>query len=244
MLQKFAKKVAFALIGQGAPVPELILSRVQEYAQIKSLLDTLAINCVIDAGANQGQTVRLLRGLGFKGYIYSFEPQRRMYTVLERAFRKDPKWKGFQVALGAAPQALQLNVNPESNEMTSLLNFHHQPQGMSEEIVQVIPLDSLFSSLMKPIANPRVFLKIDTEGYDLNVFRGAANSLPDILALQAEVFVHPVYKQAPHYLEALREYEQAGFELVNLSLVTRTECGDIMCMNSLMKRSHELEARG
>jgi FkbM family methyltransferase len=236
MLQQCVKKVTFALIGQGAPVPEIILSRVQEYAQIKSLLDTMAINCVIDAGANEGQTVKLLRGLGFKGYIYSFEPQRRIYPVLERACRKDPKWKGFQVALGDASKSLPLKVNPESNEMTSLLNFHQSPQGMSEDTVQVIPLDSLFSSLVKPIAEPRVFLKIDTEGYDLEVFRGATHSLPNILALQAEVFVHPVYKQAPHYLEALREYEQAGFKLVNLSLVSRIESGDIMCLNALMKR--------
>jgi FkbM family methyltransferase len=237
MLHQFAKKVAFALIGHGAPVPELMLSRVQEYAQIKSLLDTLAINCVIDAGANQGQTVKLLRGLGFKGYIYSFEPQRRIYSVLEQACRQDPKWQGFPVALGDAAKSLPLKVNPESNEMSSLLNLHHQPQGMSEETVQVIPLDSLFASLMKPIAEPRVFLKIDTEGYDLKVFRGAANALPNILALQAEVFVHPVFKHAPHYLEALREYEQAGFKLVNLLLVSRTRSGDLMCMNALMKRA-------
>ncbi len=236
MFHQFVKKLTFALIGQGAPVPEIILSRVQEYAQIKRLLDTLAINCVIDAGANQGQTVRLLRGLGFKGYIYSFEPQRRIYAVLERACRKDPNWKGFQVALGDRAKTLHLKVNPESNEMSSLLDLHRQPQGLSEEMVQVIPLDSLFPSLIEPIVDPRVFLKIDAEGYDLNIFRGATNALPNILALQAEVFVHPVYTQAPPYLEALREYEQAGFKLVNLSLVSRTEAGDLMCMNALMKR--------
>jgi FkbM family methyltransferase len=237
MFHQFGKNVTLALIRQGVPVPELVLNRVQEYAQIKSLLDTLAINCVIDAGANQGQTVKLLRGLGFKGYIYSFEPLGRSYSVLERVCQKDPKWQGFQVALGEASKTLQLHVNPASNEMSSLLNFHHPPQGMFKETVQVITLDSIFSSLMKSIAEPRVFLKIDTEGYDLKVFRGATNSLPQILALQAELFGHPVYKQAPHYLEALREYEQAGFKLVQLSMVSRTESGNFRCMNSLMKRT-------
>jgi len=236
MFQRFIKQLTYALIGGGIPVPELALSRVQEYAQLKSLLNELAINCVIDAGANQGQTVRLLRGLGFKGYIYSFEPQRHIYSVLERDFRRDPKWKGFQVALGEATKTLHLKVNPVSNEMSSLLNFHHPPQRVSEETVQVVPLDSLFPSLIKPIADPRVFLKMDTEGYDLQVFRGAKNALPKIFALQSEVFVHPVYQKSPHYLDALREYERAGFKVVNLSLVSRMETGDVMCMNSLMKR--------
>jgi FkbM family methyltransferase len=236
MFQQFVKKVAFALIGRGAPVPELALSRVQEYAQLKRLLDTLAINCVIDAGANRGQTVRLLRGLGFEGYIYSFEPQRHIYADLERAFREDQKWKGFQVALGERSRTLDLKVNPVSNEMSSLLSFHHPPRGISEETVEVVPLDSLFSSLVEPIADPRVFLKMDTEGYDLQVFRGATNALPQILALQSEVFIYPVYQQAPRYIEALREYEQAGYKIVNLSLVSRTESGDLMCINTLMKR--------
>lgn len=237
LFQQVIKKITFALIRQGAPVPELALSRVQEYAQIKRLLDTLAINCVIDAGANQGQTVTLLRGLGFKGYIYSFEPQSRIYPALERACRQDPKWQGFQVALGEAAGSLQLKVNPHSNEMSSLLKLHRPPPGIVAETVPVIPLDAVFASLIKPIAAPRVFLKIDTEGYDLNVFRGAANALPHILALQAEIFVHPVYQEAPHYLEALQEYEQAGFKLVNLALVSRIESGDMMCLNALLKHA-------
>lgn len=236
MFHRFVKKIASAVIGQGMPVPEIALSRVQEYAQLKRLLDTLAINCVIDVGANQGQTVELLRGLGFKGYIYSFEPQKHIFSILERSFRNDPKWKGFQMALGHVSGALSLKINPESNEMSSLLNLHRQPQGISEEAVQVEPLDAIFSSLIKPVVDPRVFLKIDTEGYDLQVVRGAANALPHILTLQTEIFVHPVYEQAPHYLKALQEYEQMGFKLVNLSLVSRIEFGDIMCLNALMKR--------
>jgi len=236
MFLQFIKTVTYALIGHGLPVPELALSRLPEYARTKRLLDELAINCVIDVGANRGQTVKLFRGLGFRGYIYSFEPQPHVYPILERTCRKDPKWQGFQLALGDATGSLPLKVNPESNEMSSLLNLHHQPQEMAEETVQVVPLDSLFASLMKPIAEPRVFLKIDTEGYDLKVFRGAAKALPHILALQAEIFVQPVFEHAPHYLDALREFEQAGFELDNLSLVSKTEGGDLMCLNALMKR--------
>jgi FkbM family methyltransferase len=236
MLLQFIKTITYTLIGRGLPVPELALSRLPEYARIKRLLGELVINCVIDVGANRGQTVRLFRGLGFKGYIYSFEPQRHMYAALERACRKDPKWQGFQLALGDVTGSLSLKVNPESNEMSSLLNLHQPPPDMAEETVQVARLDSLFPTLMKPIPEPRVFLKIDTEGYDLKVFRGATAALPYILALQVELFVQPVFEHAPHYLDALAEFEQAGFELDNLALVSRTEAGDLMCLNALMKR--------
>jgi FkbM family methyltransferase len=237
MLLQLIKTITYALIGWGLPVPELALSRLPEYARIKRLLDELGINCVIDVGANQGQTVKLFRGLGFKGYIYSFEPQPHVYSILERACRQDRKWRGFQLALGDATGSLPLKVNPESNEMSSLLNLHRQPQWVAEETVAVASLDSLFPSLVKPIAEPRLFLKIDTEGYDLNVFRGATRALPHILALQVELFVEPVFEHAPHYLDALAEFEQAGFELDNLSLVSRTGAGELMCLNALMKRA-------
>lgn len=237
MLRQLFKSITYALIGRGLPVPELALSRLPEYARIKRLLDELAINCVIDVGANRGQTVKLLRGLGFKGYIYSFEPQPDVYAALKRACRHDPKWQGFPLALGDAAGSLSLKVNPDSNEMSSLLDLHRSPPEMAEETVQVAPLDSLFPTLMKPIPEPRVFLKIDTEGYDLHVFRGATGALPHILALQAELFVQPVFEHAPRYLEALAEFEQAGFELDNLALVSRTEAGDLMCLNAIMKRN-------
>ena len=237
MLLPLIKTITYALIGQGLPAPELALSRLPEYARIKRLLDELAINCVIDVGANRGQTVRLFRGLGFKGYIYSFEPQPHIYALLERACRKDPKWQGFQLALGDATGSLTLKVNPESNEMSSLLNLHRPPSDVAEETVQVAALDSLFPMLIRPIPEPRVFLKIDTEGYDLHVFRGATRALPHILALKAELFVQPVFEHAPRYLEALAEFEQAGFELDNLALVSRTEAGDLMCLNALMRRA-------
>jgi len=232
---RLLRHVAVSLIGRGVTVPEPTLLRVQEFIQMKRLLDELAINVVIDVGANRGQTAMLLRGLGFRGYIYSFEPQSHVFAILERTLRKDPKWKGFQVALGEASTSLELYVHPESDEMSSLLRFEH-PQGTYQETVQVIRLDSLFSSLVESIPLPRVFLKIDTEGYDLAVFRGAANFLPNIFALQVELFVHSAHVQAPHYLDALKEYEQAGFNLVNLSLNTRAESGDVCTMNALMRR--------
>src|SRR4026209_949390 len=40
------------------------------------LFERLAIDCVIDVGANRGQYGRLLRTeVGYRGYIASFEPQ-------------------------------------------------------------------------------------------------------------------------------------------------------------------------
>jgi hypothetical protein len=73
-------------------------------------------------------------------------------------------------------------------------------------------------------------------GYDLEVFAGAQGCLESIAALQSELSVVPLYKGMPRYLDALATYEQAGFQLFNLSFVARTTEGSLQELNCLMKR--------
>ena len=63
MCQRLGKNIlTLALLRYGLPIPDRQISRIQEFAQLKHLLNSLAINRVIDAGANQGQTGIILRG--------------------------------------------------------------------------------------------------------------------------------------------------------------------------------------
>lgn len=132
---------------------------------------------------------------------------------------------------------MTLNVNPHSTLMSSLLRPIHPPEGAQAETVQVMPLDSFLPSFIEVMPEPRVFLKIDAEGYDLSVFRGAAKTLQYVVGLQAELYAQPVYARTPHYLDALQVYEDEGFELTHLSVVSRTSSGEIECMDCLMKRA-------
>ncbi len=237
MLNQFIKSFVLWWIRLGIPIPQLFLTRLNEYTHIKKLLDDLEINSVIDVGANRGQTGKLLRGMGFDGHIFSFEPEVHNFAFLERECQKDSLWECYPIALGEKTTRSVLRINPQSYEMSSLLDFQHPPEGMLEEIVNIQSLDSIFHSLVKSIDEPRVFLKIDTEGYDLKVFQGEVQSVDYIQGLQVEVFLQPVYQEVPCYWEAMREYEQAGFEPVHFSPVAMTENGTILCLNSLMKRS-------
>ena len=47
-------------------------------------------------------------------------------------------------------------------------------------------LDEVFPSLMANSAAAKVFLKMDTQGYDLNVFHGAEGCLNEIRGLVSE----------------------------------------------------------
>jgi hypothetical protein len=61
-----------------------------------------------------------------------------------------------------------------------------------------------------------VFLKTDTQGYDLRVLRGTGSNLANVLGVQTELNVIKLYEDAPHYLEVLEFLESNGLWLTEL----------------------------
>ena len=62
------------------------------------------------------------------------------------------------------------------------------------------------------------------------------------MGLQSEISVIPLYDGMPHYTESLMRYEQFGFELTNLFVVSRTRDGRVVEYDCVMARPGELRA--
>ena len=206
-----------------------------ELSYLRQLLTQLQVDCVLDVGANVGQFACELRGIGYRGQIVSFEPITSVFSALQRSFAGDPKWRGFHMALGAKEDSMTITI-PKLTVMSSLLESGESEDGARKESVAVKRLDQILPALKQEIGVSRVFLKMDTQGYDLEVFKGAAGCIDGILGIQSELSVQPLYKNMPHYLESLDTYEQAGFELYNLSVVNRVESGGLLELNCFMRR--------
>ena len=74
---------------------------------------------------------------------------------------------------------------------------------------------------MERIPEPRAYLKLDTQGWDLQVLAGAERSLEHVLALQTEISLKPVYADAPDYSASIETVRRAGFEIAALFPVSR-----------------------
>lgn len=229
------KSIVLKSIARGITAPESSIDRFNELSRLRRLIATLGINCVLDVGANRGQFAQELRGIGYRGHIVSFEPVSREFALLSRHFAGDPKWTGYPIALGSEDTRMRINV-PRLTVRSSLLAPIREQPGMQSEQVDVRRLDGLFGEIVRNIERPKVFLKMDTQGYDVAVFNGAGSCAADIAGLQSELSVQPLYESMPHYLEALAVYEQAGFELYNLSVVSRTRTGALLELNCFMQR--------
>jgi len=232
----FVKEAAMWSISRGLRLPQPQLDRMAELFFLRNLLQQLQVQCVLDVGANRGQFASELRSIGYDGHIVSFEPVTSEFAVMRQHFEHDAKWRGYQTALGSAESTVDINVGGLT-VMSSLLESVLPDHNAKLETVTVKRLDSLLPDLLRELGCERVFLKMDTQGYDLEVFKGATDCLPSILGIQSELSVVPLYKNMPHYLEALQCYESAGFELFNLSVVNRVANGGLLEMNCFMRRA-------
>ena len=214
------------------------LKAVSERQVLGGLLSKLRIDCVIDAGANEGQYARLVRRLGFTGLILSFEPNLDVFQKMEHAFSGDHAWRGVNCALGSCEEELDFNIF-EQSQISSFLPGSDRVHSTLVRTVKipVRRLDAFLPQILPDWNKRHLFLKCDTQGFDLEVVRGADGVLAQVYGLQSEIAVQSLYVGMPRYLEALSFYESLGFILIDLWLNNRTLDGDVLEYDCLMRRN-------
>jgi hypothetical protein len=104
-----------------------------------------------------------------------------------------------------------------------------------DEVVSIRRLDFVLEELVPDIDRRRIFIKLDTQGYDLEVFAGLGDRVRQVVVLQSEVSLVPIYEGMPHWTEAITEYEQAGLGVVAMFPVSR-DSGRVIEYDCLLTR--------
>lgn len=196
---------------------------------LRELLARLEIDCVLDVGANAGQYRDFLRErVQYAGAIVSFEPVSRHVEMLRQRSRGDASWHIEGYALGSSEGAMPINVMVSDQFSSFLEPDNDRVQDYAElnvatrtETVKVHTLDVVLPVLQERIGFERPYLKIDTQGFDIEVLRGAGDSLPSVKALQTEASVRRIYKGMPRYTETIRYLDERGFDITGLYPVSR-----------------------
>jgi len=110
---------------------------------------------------------------------------------------------------------------------------------VATEMVQIERLDKIFGQCVQRICEPKVLLKMDTQGYDPKVLEGATDRSNSIEALQSEISFRQIYDGMPNFEESIRKMAQMGFELSGLFPVQRDEGVRIVEMDCLMVKSRD-----
>jgi FkbM family methyltransferase len=215
---------------------------------VAALLDRYEVNCVFDVGANSGQYGKQLRRLGYTGRIVSFEPTAETFAKLQRTAEKDPDWLVYQMGLGREDATESIHVGWKT--MNSLLPPSDYGKGRYQrfattrtEEIEIRRLDGVMDKALAGITDPRPYLKMDTQGYDLEVFAGAGERVADFVGMQSEVAALRLYEGSPRMAEAIATYEASGFEISGMYPVTREAAtGRVVEFDCVMVRADAVPA--
>ncbi|WP_328495388.1 FkbM family methyltransferase [Streptomyces sp. NBC_00414] len=193
---------------------------------VAALLELNRVNCVFDVGANSGQYGKGLRRFGYTGRIVSFEPVAATFAKLQKSAENDPDWHVYNFALGREEGVQSIHVDWKS--MNSLLppseygkeRYRRFAKGRTEEI-EIRRLDDVMQKALEGVENPRPYLKMDTQGFDMEVFAGAGERISEFVGMQSEVAALRLYEGSPAMGDAVAAYEAAGFGVTGMYPVTR-----------------------
>jgi FkbM family methyltransferase len=186
---------------------------------LAEVLAATRVNCVLDVGGHVGVYGEFLRRIGYTGRIVSFEPVTRNFDLLEARSRGDVDWRVLQCGVGAVDAAAQINVSvhPGMESLLELTEAARSNHGLAVDLerleeVALRRLDTgVLDEHLADLPEPRLLLKADTQGYDLEVVRGAAGVLDRVAAVQLELALLPAYVGAARLEEGLEELAGLGF---------------------------------
>ena len=197
------------------------LYRLWEQNHLRQVFERYDVDCVFDVGANYGQHAEMLRKhTGFRGLIISFEPTPEAAAVLRQKAARDPKWVIQEMAISTHDGEQTFNLMNDSEfsslsapktDETSLFGYKNSVR--RSVIVKTETLQTALTRLQSKYGFERPFLKLDTQGFDVEIVSHAKNEMSRFVGLQSELAVTRLYESSVDFREALTLYESCGFKL-------------------------------
>ena len=180
------------------------------------LLKNIFCKTIIDIGANRGQFSLVARHCFKDAQIFAFEPLPQPFKVLQNIFAHDHMITLYQMAIGSASISQQMHIS-QRDDSSSLLPITELQNkafpGTKEKAiinVDVKPLDSILNK--KGVKYPAL-LKIDVQGYELEVLKGCKNILSLLTYVYVECSYQELYQGQPLANEIISFLNKQGFDL-------------------------------
>lgn len=187
-------------------------------ANLVRILEHGSIDVVLDIGANVGQYATGLRQAGYSGRIVLFEPGSEAHRDLAIAAQSDPLWEvADRLALGEEDGAAVLHTfnRSDMNSLAPLRAVGNEAfprlAATGDEEVPVRRLDAIFDRHVR--TDDRVFAKLDTQGTEGAVLRGAEGVIERIAGIQIELPIVALYDRTDGFFDLVGSITERGFEL-------------------------------
>jgi FkbM family methyltransferase len=180
---------------------------------------------ILDIGANTGQFLREALTAVPSAMFFSFEPNPEAFRVLHSRFGHQDRVTLYNFALGSASTRNTLNISKfsPSSSLLPIADRHLAEFPDTHSIgtieVDVKTLDDVCCGLQ--LKGP-ILCKLDVQGYELEVMRGAGDSLKILRYLIIETSFVELYDGSPLFASIYGELTARGFSLQEILEVSRS----------------------
>ena len=193
------KKIMSNLVEKTIIYTDILIHRKRIFNFLFNL--NLNINKIFDIGSNNGEYSLLFSKIYPKAKIYAFEPNPKLIKISEKKLSKLKHVKIIKSAVGNFNKVINFNIDNNSSLTSSLAKknkksstykvkkFLYGENNIKRKKTKLIKLDSYIENKNSPD-----LLKIDVEGYEEEVLKGAQNNLKKIKLIMIEFHFDKFYK--------------------------------------------------
>lgn len=175
----------------------------------------------VDVGANEGQTIQRILAEFPSAVVHSFEPSHDTFSRLQALVAGEPRAKLYQLACGSTSGTIDFYVTKNhwcsSVLAPSDLGKRFYGDWYDTQRVVKVPITTL-DNWAREHNIPRVdLLKVDAQGYDLEVLKGATSLLAaGVRAINCECQFAPEYQGCASFSQIDTFLVEHGYALHQL----------------------------
>ena len=170
---------------------------------------------IIDVGAYKGDWTKEVLKIYDKSDYYLFEPQNDKRPYLETLRTNNPNINFFNVLLGANKGSLVKFYKMETGSSVYSENTSHDREILE---MQLNTIDDIF----KNIVIDKCLLKLDVQGYEIEVLKGATSIMNKVDIVLLEVSVLEYNLNAPEFFDVVNYMNEIGFIVYDICGLKRT----------------------
>jgi len=141
---------------------------------------------ILDVGANTGDWTDAAHSEWPRARIFAIEPSLPAYSKLCKRMEKIDNVSSWKLALGEVCGEATLFSNESGSELSSLRQRHLEHFGVSLSLTEEVALSTLDDFVMDNGIPAVDVLKIDVEGYEMEVLRGGEEVFKKVKVVQFE----------------------------------------------------------
>ncbi len=171
---------------------------------------------IFDVGAYQGDFAKLCLNIWSDAKVVCFEAQELKVNQLKQIALENQAISVFPGLLGAE---IKEQVALHLSETASSVFAEHINQNFR---VQFYPMRTIDQIVQEHFNNRSPdFLKIDVQGYELEVLKGAEKSLPQIQVILAEINLLDIHENVPLLAEVVSWLNERDWVVYDICALTR-----------------------